>query len=315
MDNLNNIPNVGNWGDAASRLNDNFNKIKQAVTTVENTSKNNKGYFASLSALNTAFPSPKDGQIAYVYDEASSTQYYIYNAVDGAWVATSIEAPSVGVDLEGYTKTGGSTKTTKEVEDDLAQLAKILILQRGQILSNSIRQYVPFPVKQNDVVHLVTSNVDLIITDPLTQYYSVSLAKDESTTNLQPIVNGEVVEKDVYIVANSDYEYVYLHVNPNTGVVSYDVKIEIIPFEKLKDWILSEAYTVSDMTYDTYGNVKTAQLTYPDGTEGVIQTSTSDAEGRLLTMIFTYGKPAIIYLQMTITYLGDLVDTITINKV
>jgi endonuclease/exonuclease/phosphatase family metal-dependent hydrolase len=123
MDNLNNIPNVGNWGDAASRLNDNFNKIKQAVTTVENTSKNNKGYFSSLSALNTAFPSPKDGQTAYVYDEASSTQYYIYNAVDGAWVATTVEAPSVGVDLEGYTKTGGSTKTTKEVENDLAQLA------------------------------------------------------------------------------------------------------------------------------------------------------------------------------------------------
>lgn len=123
MNNLNNIPSSGTWGDAASRLNDNFNKIKQAVTTVENTSKNNKGYFTSLSALNTAFPSPKDGQTAYVYDEASSTKYYIYNAVNGEWVATSIEAPSVGVDLEGYTKTGGSTKTTKEVEDDLVQLA------------------------------------------------------------------------------------------------------------------------------------------------------------------------------------------------
>ena len=84
MDNLNNIPNAGNWGDAASKLNDNFNKIKQAVTTVENTSKNNKGYFTSLSALNTAFPSPKAGRTAYVYDEASSTQYYIHNAVDGA---------------------------------------------------------------------------------------------------------------------------------------------------------------------------------------------------------------------------------------
>lgn len=205
---------------------------------------------------------------------------------------------------------------------DLVQLAggvslldKILILQRGQILSNSIRQYVPFSVKQNDVVHAVTSNVDLIITDPKTQYYSISLTKDESLTDTQVIVLNQAVEKDVYIVANSDYEYVYLYVNPNTGVVSYDVKIEIIPFEKLKDWILSEAYTVSDMTYDSFGNVKTAQLTYPDATGGVIQTSTSDAEGRLLTMIFTYGKPAIIYLQMTITYLGDLVDTITINKV
>ena len=83
MDNLNNIPNSGNWGDAASKLNDNFNKVKQAVTTVENASKNNKGYFSSLSALNTAFPSPKAGQTAYVYSEASSTKYYIYNAFNG----------------------------------------------------------------------------------------------------------------------------------------------------------------------------------------------------------------------------------------
>lgn len=123
MDNLNNIPNSGNWGDAASKLNDNFNKVKQAVTTIENTSKNNKGYFSSLSALNTAFPNPKAGQTAYVYSEASSTKYYIYNAVNGSWVASSIEAPSVGVDLAEYTKTGGSTKTTKQVEDEIAQLA------------------------------------------------------------------------------------------------------------------------------------------------------------------------------------------------
>jgi hypothetical protein len=118
MDNLNNIPNAGNWGDAASKLNDNFNKVKQAVTTIENASKNNKGYFSSLSALNTAFPSPKTGQTAYVYSEASSTKYYIYNAFNGGWVTASVEAPSVGVDISGYAKTGGSTKTLKEVEDE-----------------------------------------------------------------------------------------------------------------------------------------------------------------------------------------------------
>src|SRR5690554_306762 len=101
MDNLNNIPNSGNWGDAASKLNDNFNKVKQAVTTIENTSKNNKGYFASLSALNTAFPNPKAGQTAYVYSEASSTKYYIYNAFNGGWVTASVEAPSIGVDIAG----------------------------------------------------------------------------------------------------------------------------------------------------------------------------------------------------------------------
>jgi hypothetical protein len=122
MDNLNNIPNVGNWGDAASRLNDNFNKIKQAVTTVENTSKNNKGYFDTLASLQAAFPSPKAGNIAYVADVASSTGYYIYNVVAGVWTATTTEAPAVGVEISNYAQHGysSSPKTLKEVEDDLA---------------------------------------------------------------------------------------------------------------------------------------------------------------------------------------------------
>jgi hypothetical protein len=155
----------------------------------------------------------------------------------------------------------------------------------------------------------------VVITAPLTQYYSVSLTKDESITNLQVIVNAQVVERDAYIVANSDYEYAYLYTNPPTGVVSYDVKIEIIPFEKLKDWILSEAYTVSDMTYDTYGNIKTANLVFPDGMTGTIINTTSDTSGRLTIISFGYGVPTIIQLRMTITYSGDSVNTITINKV
>lgn len=133
MDNLNNIPNSGNWGDAASKLNDNFNKVKQAVTTIENTSKNNKGYFSSLSALNTAFPNPKAGQTAYVYSEASSTKYYIYNAFNGGWVTASVEAPSIGVDISEYTKTGGSTKTTKQIDDSISQLEGEMSVATGWI--------------------------------------------------------------------------------------------------------------------------------------------------------------------------------------
>ncbi|HHX38281.1 MAG TPA: hypothetical protein GX717_09920, partial [Clostridiaceae bacterium] len=120
-------------------------------TTVENTSKNNKGYFTSLSALNTAFPSPKAGQTAYVYNEASSTKYYIYNAVDGAWVATSIEAPSVGVDLAEYTKTGGSTKTTKEVEDEIVQLAGEVGLVKYTAGDNIIAELTNSEINDNNI--------------------------------------------------------------------------------------------------------------------------------------------------------------------
>lgn len=122
MDNLNNIPISGNWGDAASKLNDNFNKVKQAITTVENASQNNKGYFTSLSALNTAFPSPKTGQTAYVYDNATSN-YIIYNAVNGLWATQSVPAPPIGVAVNDYAKHGGSSKTLKQVDDEIVQLA------------------------------------------------------------------------------------------------------------------------------------------------------------------------------------------------
>ncbi|HLW09577.1 MAG TPA: M14 family metallopeptidase [Fermentimonas sp.] len=122
MSTLNNIPNSGQWGDAASKLNDNFNKLNQAITTVENKSVNNKGYFPSLSVLNTAFPSPKTGQTAYVYDNATSN-YIIYNAVNGLWTTQSVPAPPIGVAVNDYAKHGGSSKTLKQVDDEIVQLA------------------------------------------------------------------------------------------------------------------------------------------------------------------------------------------------
>ena len=49
----------------------------------------NKGYYNSLATLQTAYPTPKAGDIAYVADVASSTGYYIYNVVAGVWTATT----------------------------------------------------------------------------------------------------------------------------------------------------------------------------------------------------------------------------------
>jgi peptidoglycan/xylan/chitin deacetylase (PgdA/CDA1 family) len=254
MDNLNNIPNVGNWGDAASRLNDNFNKIKQAVTTVENTSKNNKGYFTSLSALNTAFPSPKAGQTAYVYDEASSTKYYIYNAVDGAWVATSIEAPSVGVDLAEYTKTGGSTKTLKEVDDDLAQLA-------GELDAKANHGYESNPKTLKEVdesVNDVRNGLGSLGLEQVLGYNFIEHLYGISREDTEVWGNGYLADDGSIVVAGNwlhtmDYIPVYkgtydvnLLMRGDACLLIYNNKKEVVKAEKsISDWSVTTGRSIT----------------------------------------------------------------------
>lgn len=125
MDSLNTIPNSGSFGDVSAKLNDNFSKVGQSLTTLENVAIANKGYFDTLASLQAAFPSPKAGNIAYVANVASSTGYYIYNVVSGVWTATTTEAPAVNVAISNYAQHGysSSPKTLKQVEDEVIQLA------------------------------------------------------------------------------------------------------------------------------------------------------------------------------------------------
>ena len=125
MDSLNTIPNSGSFGDVSAKLNDNFSKVGQSLTTLENVAIANKGYFDTLASLQAAFPSPRAGNIAYVANVASSTGYYIYNVVAGVWTATTTEAPAVGVAISNYAQHGysSSPKTLKQVDDAVVQLA------------------------------------------------------------------------------------------------------------------------------------------------------------------------------------------------
>ncbi len=234
MDNLNNIPNAGNWGDAASKLNDNFNKVKQAVTTIENTSKNNKGYFSSLSALNTAFPSPKAGQTAYVYSEASSTKYYIYNAFNGGWVTASVEAPSIGVDIAEYTKTGGSTKTTKEVEDEIVQLADELTARTNKLFLEENRSDITTAVSTvslNTILFLqkITGTTKKIIIKAavagnvtLGSYYIDAATSKYVRRNFHvaSLVVGENIITE-WGVTDGDYLGIYYNTVSNPGRITY----------------------------------------------------------------------------------------------
>ena len=124
MENLNTIPKTGNYGSGVDLHNDNYSKIGLKLETLENMSLNEKGYFETLSALQTKYPTPQSGWQAYVKDAGSSTGYYVANVnSSGNWVVTSAEAPAVGANLNDYALNGGSNKTLKDVEDEIVQLA------------------------------------------------------------------------------------------------------------------------------------------------------------------------------------------------
>lgn len=120
---LNTIPKTGDYGTGVDRHNDNYQKIRLKLETLENMSFNEKGYFETLSALQSKYPTPQPGWQAYVKDINSSTGYYVADVQNGNWVVTSAEAPPISVDLNDYALTGGSEKTVKEVEDEIVQLA------------------------------------------------------------------------------------------------------------------------------------------------------------------------------------------------
>lgn len=134
MDNLNSIPKTGSYGSGVDLHNDNYQKIGVELQTLRELGQNNKGYFETLSALQSKYPTPQSGWQAYVKDAGSSTGYYVANVnSSGNWVVTAAEAPPINVDLAGYAKTGGSTKTVKEVEDEIVQLAGIFSLQNKYV--------------------------------------------------------------------------------------------------------------------------------------------------------------------------------------
>jgi len=145
MDSLNTIPNSGSFGDVSAKLNDNFSKVGQSLTTLENVAIANKGYFDTLASLQAAFPSPKAGNIAYVANVASSTGYYVYNVVAGVWTATTTEAPSVDVAISNYAQHGysSSPKTLKQVDDEVVQLAGDAQLAIEGVLEKTTNNIIP----------------------------------------------------------------------------------------------------------------------------------------------------------------------------
>lgn len=78
--------------------------------------------------------------------------------------------------------------------------------------------------------------------------------------------------------------------------------------EQVKQWILSESYTIQSYTENSFG-MSSATITFPDGVLGTITSIDYDTEGRVSAMNFTYTSTPAILKTLTVTYSNNQVQT------
>lgn len=89
------------WNDAAERINSNTQKIGNEIDRLRAATYKNKGYFASASALASAYPVASDGCIAYV---GASYPYtiYVWSKAANTWLNSGKTGGDVNVELGDY---------------------------------------------------------------------------------------------------------------------------------------------------------------------------------------------------------------------
>lgn len=103
MNDLNNVPSTGTFGNSINLVNQNFGLVKGAIENVEGRTIRSKGLFPTQAALTAAYPSPKVGDYAYVGSSLPATVYDCL--VEGTWHNTGQTGGSETIDLGAYSTT------------------------------------------------------------------------------------------------------------------------------------------------------------------------------------------------------------------
>ena len=111
------------WNDAAESINSNNLKIITEVTKLQSATYKNKGYFTSLSALQSAYPSASSGSKAYV---GTKYPYAIYLWQNEGWVNSGQTGGEENVNLsQFYTKEETDSKITETATTLDAKLTEL----------------------------------------------------------------------------------------------------------------------------------------------------------------------------------------------
>lgn len=97
---LNNIKQISTWGEAATDLNTNFDKVSIEVEKLKHATVRLKGYFPTSQELIEANPTAMAGSIAYV---GTTYPFVIWRWNSSEWENTNIQGGEPNVDLNNYT--------------------------------------------------------------------------------------------------------------------------------------------------------------------------------------------------------------------
>lgn len=118
---LNIITSTGKWGNKAAQFNENFSKIDIEIEKLKKSSTTPVGYFGTLDALIEKYPSPQDGDTAWVGTPYPGT-IYEYKESTEEWKDTGIVPIVPAVDLDGYAtiedleELSNAVKAVKDIE-------------------------------------------------------------------------------------------------------------------------------------------------------------------------------------------------------
>lgn len=95
------------WAKASDTINNNSDKIYEAITQVEHATTKHKGFYSNFNELIGTYPQPTVGLTALVYNEDNDPSYpydiyhSVYNEVSNActWEDTGHDAPITDVNI------------------------------------------------------------------------------------------------------------------------------------------------------------------------------------------------------------------------
>lgn len=119
MEQLNKTPTQGKFGDVARVIDTNFGLIVTKLMELEGSKELNCGFYSTLQDLQTAYPNPDRGMMAYVAGDDAYT-YKVYRCKeDGVWTATD-ETFKINISID--LSTLATKKALQEVEDKVTSL-------------------------------------------------------------------------------------------------------------------------------------------------------------------------------------------------
>ena len=197
MENLNNVPSSGTFGNSINQVNHNFGLVKVAIDGLEGRTIRSKGLFPTQAALVAAYPSPIVGDYAYVGDSLPATIYDCL--VAGTWHNTGQTGGSETVDLTNYA-------TKADVQEVVNNITK------DDALDTTSENLLP-----NSVVATAIDRLSEEIED------KVGPIDDEVTISLSETTNGTWAITDGVIAAGS-----------NSSNYRRAAAIDVTPYYKLR---------------------------------------------------------------------------------